>query len=150
VAYASSQLKVHERNYLIHDLELADVVFTLKVWRHYLYGLSFEVFSDQKSLKYLFDQKELNMRKRRWLNFLKDFNFALSFHPGMTNVVVDALSRKSLHMSALMVKELELIVQFRDLSLVSELTLNGVKLGMLKLRVIFWRKLKKVRKWISN
>ena len=64
VAYASRQLRPHEVNYPTHDLELAAVVFALKIWRHYLYGTRFEVFSDHKSLKYLFDQKELNMRKR--------------------------------------------------------------------------------------
>ncbi|GAU49783.1 hypothetical protein TSUD_369070 [Trifolium subterraneum] len=109
VAYASRQLKVHERNYPTHDLELAAVVFALKVWRHYLFGSRFEVFSDHKNLKYLFDQKELNMRQRRWLEFLKDYDFELSYHPGKANVVADALSRKSLHMSSLMAKELELI-----------------------------------------
>ncbi|XP_050908927.1 uncharacterized protein LOC127122669 [Lathyrus oleraceus] len=133
VAYASRQLKVHERNYPTHDLELAAVVFVLKIWRHYLFGSRFEVFSDHKSLKYLFDQKELNMRQRRWLELLKDYDFELSYHPGKANVVADALSRKSLHMSMLMVRELELIEQFRDMSLVCEETPNSVKLGMLKL-----------------
>ena len=76
------------------------------------------------SLKYLFDQKELNMRQRRWLEFLKDYDFQLSYHLGKTNVVADAL----------MVKELELIEQFRDLILVCELTPESVKLGMKKLR----------------
>jgi len=109
VAYASRQLKVHEKNYPTHDLELAAVVYVLKIWSHYVYGSKFEVFSDHKSLKYLFDQKELNMRQRRWLEYLKDFDFQLSYHPGKANVVVDALRRKTLHMSALMVKELELI-----------------------------------------
>ena len=85
------------------------------------------------SLKYLFDQKELNMRQRRWLEYLKDFDFQLSYHPGKANVVADSLSRKTLHMSALMVKELELIEQFRDLSLVSELTPDGARLSMLKM-----------------
>jgi len=97
VAYASRQLKVHEKNYLTHDLELAAVVYVLKIWRHYLYGYKFEVFSDHKSLKYLFDQKELNMRQRRWLEYLKDFDFQLSYHPGKVNVVAHALSRKTLH-----------------------------------------------------
>jgi len=120
VAYASRQLKLHEKNYPTHDLELAAVVSVLTIWRHYLYGSKFEVLSDHKSLKYLFDQKELNMRQRRWLEYLKDFDFQLSYHPGKANVVADALSRKSLHMSTLMVKELELIEQFRDLSLVCE------------------------------
>ena len=133
VAYASRQLKVHERNYPTHDLELAAVVFVLKLWRHYLYGSRFEVFSDHKSLKYLFDQKELNMRQRRWLEFLKDYDFGLNYHPGKANVVADALSRKSLHMSMLMVMELELIEKFRDMSLVCQDTPKSVKLGMLKL-----------------
>src|ERR1044072_5576643 len=133
VAYASRQLKVHERNYPTHDLELAAVVFVLKIWRHYLFGARFDVFSDHKSLKYLFDQKELNMRQRRWLEFLKDYDFSLNYYPGKANVVADALSRKSLHMSMLMVKEWELLEQFRDLSLVCEETYFGVKLGMMKL-----------------
>lgn len=71
VAYASRQLKIHERNYPAHDLELATIVFVLKIWRHYLYGSIFEVFSDHKSLNYLFDQKELHMRQMRWLEFLE-------------------------------------------------------------------------------
>lgn len=94
VAYASTQLKVHERNYPTHDLELAAVVFTLKVCRHYLYGEKFELFSDHKSLKYLFSQKELNMRQRRWMELIKDYDFTLEYHPGKANVVADALSRK--------------------------------------------------------
>src|ERR1044072_4004352 len=92
-----------------------------------------DVFSDHNSLKYLFDQKELNMRQRRWLEFLKDYDFSLNYHPGKANVVVDALSKKSLHMSMLMVRELDLVEQFRGLSLVCETTPNSVKLGMLKL-----------------
>ena len=122
MAYASRQLKVHERNYLTHDLELAVVVFVLKLWRHYLYGSRFEVFRDHKSLKYIFDQKELNMRQRRWLEFLKDYDFGLNYHPGKANVVADALVRKSLHMFMLMVRKLDSIEQFRDLSLVCENT----------------------------
>ena len=100
---------MHEKNYLTHDLELTTVVYVLKIWRHYLYGSKFELFSDHKSLKYLFDQKELNKRQRRRLEYLKDFDFQLSYHPGKANVVADALSKKTLHMSALIVKELELI-----------------------------------------
>ena len=91
VAYASRQLRPHEVKYPTHDLELTVVVFALKIWRHYLYGTRFEVFSDHKSLKYLFDQKELNMRQRRWMEFLKDYDFDLSYHPGKANVVADAL-----------------------------------------------------------
>jgi len=109
VAYASRKLKTHERNYPTHDLELAAVVFALKMWRHYLFGSKFEVFSDHKSLKYLFSLKELKMCQRRWLEFLKDYDFELSYHPGKANVVADALSRKSLHISALMVREMDLL-----------------------------------------
>ena len=97
VAFGSRQLKVHERNYPTHDLELAAVVFALKLWRHYLYGEKFQVFSDHKSLKYLFTQKDLNMRQRRWMELIEDYDFDLLYHPGKANVVVDALSRKSLH-----------------------------------------------------
>jgi len=105
VAYASLQLRPHEVNYPTHDLELAAVVFALKIWRHYLYGTRFEVFNDHKSLKYLFDQKELNMRQRRWMEFLKDYDFGLSYHPGKANVVADALSRKSLYVATMMILE---------------------------------------------
>ncbi|RVW12300.1 Transposon Ty3-G Gag-Pol polyprotein [Vitis vinifera] len=95
VAYASRQLKNHEQNYPTHDLELAAIVFALKLWRHYLYGENFEVFSDHKSLKYIFSQKDLNARQRRWLETLEDFHFTLQYHPGKANVVADALSRKA-------------------------------------------------------
>ena len=98
VAYASRQLKEHERNYPTHDLELATIVHALKVWRHYLYGVRFEVFTDHKSLKYLFSQKELNLRQRRWIEFLKDYDFGLNYHPSKANVVADALSRKRVMM----------------------------------------------------
>jgi hypothetical protein len=146
VAYASRQLRIHERNYPTHDLELAAVVFVLKISRHYLYGSRFEVFSDHKSMKYLFDQKELNMRQRRWLELLKDYDFELNYHPGKANVVADALSRKTLHMSAMMVKELELLEQFRDLSLVCEVSAHSVKLGMLKINSEFLNSIKEAQK----
>ena len=95
VAYGSWQLKNHERNYPTHDMELAAIVFTLKIWRHYLYGEQFEVFSDHKNLKYIFTQRDLNMRQRRWMEFLEDYDFTLHYHLGKANVVVDALSWKS-------------------------------------------------------
>nr|KYP46226.1 Transposon Ty3-I Gag-Pol polyprotein [Cajanus cajan] len=114
VAYASRQLRAHEKNYPTHDLELAAIVFALKIWRHYVYGGKFDVFSDYKSLKYLFDQRELNMRQRRWMEFLKDYDFELHYHPGKPNVVPDALSRKSLHIFSLMIHEMNLIENFRD------------------------------------
>ena len=95
VAYGSRQLKNHEQNYPTHDMELAAIVFALKIWRHYLYGEEFEVYSDHKSLKYIFTQRDLNMRQRRWMEFLEDYDFTLHYHPGKANVVADALSRKS-------------------------------------------------------
>ena len=76
-------------------MELAAVVFALKIWCHYLYGKQFEVYSDHKSLKYIFTQRDLNMRKRRWMEFLEDYDFTLHYHPDKANVVVDALNRKS-------------------------------------------------------
>ncbi|KAK8680822.1 hypothetical protein V6N13_109760 [Hibiscus sabdariffa] len=94
VAYGSRQLKPHELNYPTHDLELAAVVFALKIWRHYLYGEKCHVFTDHKSLRYLLTQKDLNLRQRRWMELLKDYDLVINYHPGKANVVADALSRK--------------------------------------------------------
>ena len=95
VSYASRQFKPHELNYDTHDLELATVVHALKTWRHYLIGNRCDVYMDHKSLKYIFTQKELNLRQRRWLELIKDYDMKLHYHPGKANVVADALSRKS-------------------------------------------------------
>ena len=92
VAYGSHQLKIHEQNYPTHDMELAAVVFALKIWCHYLYGKQFEVYSDHKSLKYIFTQRDLNMRQRGWMEFLEDYEFTLHYHPGKANVVADAFT----------------------------------------------------------
>ncbi|GJZ97556.1 putative reverse transcriptase domain-containing protein [Tanacetum coccineum] len=94
IAYASRQLKIHEKNYITHDLELGAVVFALKMWRHYLYETRCIVFTDHKSLQHILDQKELNMRQRRLLELLSDYDCDIRYHPGKANVVVDALSRK--------------------------------------------------------
>ncbi|GJV78558.1 putative reverse transcriptase domain-containing protein [Tanacetum coccineum] len=94
ISYASRQLKIHEKNYTTHDLELGAVVFALKIWRHYLYGTKCTVFTDHKSLQHILDQKELNMRQRRWLELLSDYDCEIRYHPGKANVVADALSRK--------------------------------------------------------
>jgi hypothetical protein len=94
-AYPSRQIKKHEVNYPTHDLELASVVHALKTWRHYLMGKRCEVFTDHKSLKYIFTQKDLNMRQRRWLELIKDHDLSLQYHPGKANVVIDALNRKA-------------------------------------------------------
>ncbi|KAL9363709.1 hypothetical protein Peur_041582 [Populus x canadensis] len=95
IAYASRQLKTHEVNYPVHDLELAAIVFALRIWRHYLYGSRTQIFTDHKSLKYLMSQKELNMRQRRWIELIKDYDCTIEYHPGKANVVADALSRKN-------------------------------------------------------
>ncbi|KAL0561191.1 hypothetical protein IC582_001612 [Cucumis melo] len=112
VAYASRQLKSHEQNYPTHDLELAAVVFALKIWRHYLYGEKIQIFTDHKSLKYFFTQKELNMRQRRWLELVKDYDCEILYHPGKANVVADALSRKVAHSAALITKQAPLTQRF--------------------------------------
>ncbi|XP_075096565.1 uncharacterized protein LOC107786335 [Nicotiana tabacum] len=96
IAYASRQIKAHEKNYLTHILELAAVVFALKIWRHYLYGVHVDIFTDHKSLQYIFKKRELNLRQRRWLELLKDYDVDILYYPGKANVVDDALSRHSM------------------------------------------------------
>ena len=95
VAYGSRQINNHEHNYPTHDMELTTIVFALKIWRHYIYGEHFEVFSNHKSLKYIFTQQDLNMRQRRWMKYLENYDFTLHYHPSKANVVADALSQKS-------------------------------------------------------
>ncbi|GJT37295.1 putative reverse transcriptase domain-containing protein [Tanacetum coccineum] len=94
VLFTCGQLRTHEENYMTHDLELGAVVFALRLWRHYLYGVKCTVFTDHKSLQYILDQKELNMRQRRWIELLSDYDCEIRYHPGKANVVADALSRK--------------------------------------------------------
>jgi hypothetical protein len=95
IAYASRQLHRHKEHYPTHDLELADVVHALKIWRHYLLGNICHIYTDHKSLKYIFTQSELNMRQRRWLELIKDYELEIHYHLGKANVVVDVLSRKA-------------------------------------------------------
>jgi hypothetical protein len=95
IAYASRQLRRHEEHYPTHDLELAAVVHALKIWWHYLLGNTCHLYTDHKSMKYIFTQSELNMRQRRWLELIKDYDLEIHYHPGKANVVADALSRKA-------------------------------------------------------
>jgi hypothetical protein len=95
IAYASRQLRCHVEHYPTHDLELAVVVHALKIWRHYMLGNTCHIYTDHKSFKYIFTQSELNMRQRRWLELIKDYDLEVHYHPCKANVVADALSRKS-------------------------------------------------------
>ena len=95
IAYASRQLHPHEENYPTHDLELAAVVYALKTWRHYLLGKRCEIYTDHQSLKYIFTQPDLNLRQRRWLELISDYDLGITYTPGKGNVMADALSRKS-------------------------------------------------------
>jgi hypothetical protein len=102
IAYASRQLRKHEQNYPTHDLELAAVGHALKIWRHYLLSHKCQIYTNHKSLKYIFTQNDLNLRQRRWLELIKDYDLEIHYHPGKANVVADALSRKS-YVNAIMV-----------------------------------------------
>jgi hypothetical protein len=117
VAYSSRQLNIHEKNYLTHDLELAVVVHALKTWRHYLYGQKCDIYTDHKSLKYIFTQSELNMRQQKWLELIKDYELEIHYHQGKANVVADALSRKSqVNMLAAHLMSYELAKKFERVS----------------------------------
>jgi hypothetical protein len=105
VAYASQNLRIHEKHYLTHDLELATVVHALKIWRHYLLGKTCELYMNHRSLKYIFTQLNLNLRQRRWLELIKHYDLGVNYHPEKANVEVDALSRMS-HLSQLVVKRM--------------------------------------------
>jgi hypothetical protein len=95
IAYSSHQLRPHEEHYPTHDLELAAMVHALRTWRHYLLGNVAHIFPDHKSLKYFFTQADLNMRQRRWLELIKDYDLEIHYHLGKANMVIDALSRKA-------------------------------------------------------
>jgi hypothetical protein len=118
VAYASRQLRKHEEKYPTHDLELTAMVHALKIWRHYIIGKNCEVYSDHKSLKYIFNQPDLNLSQRRWLELIKDFDLGINYHPSKANVVADALSRRS-HLNMLAARELlpEFCEEFEKLNL---------------------------------
>lgn len=127
VAYASRQLKNHEQNYPTHDFEMATLVFTLKIWRHYLYGETCEIFTNHKSLKCIFQQSYLNLKQQRWMELVKDYDCTISYHPSKANVVADALSRKS-------IGSLAHIAEIRRplICELHELEANGISLGICK------------------
>ena len=121
IAYASRQLKKHEENCPTHDLELAAIMFSLKIWRHYLYGVPCRIFTDHKSLQYIFTQKELNLRQRRWLELIKDYDCTIEYHLGKANVVADALSRgPESSLSHMRSSYLPLLVDLRALGVILE------------------------------
>ncbi|GJS74106.1 putative reverse transcriptase domain-containing protein [Tanacetum coccineum] len=128
IAYASRQLKVHEKNYTTHDLELGAVVFALKIWRHYLYGTKCVVFTDHKSLQHILNKKELNMRQRRWIELLSDYDCEIRYHPGKANVVADALSRKEMS-EPLRVRALVMTIGLDLPSRILEAQKEAVKIG---------------------
>jgi hypothetical protein len=123
VCYASRQQRKHEENYPTHDLELAAVVHTLMIWRHYFIGHRCEIYSDHKSLKYIFTQNDLNLRQRRWLELIKDYDLGINYHPGKANVVADALSRKkycNATFARRMPSELQREIKYLNLGMVNE------------------------------
>ncbi|KAK8930623.1 hypothetical protein KSP39_PZI016616 [Platanthera zijinensis] len=136
IAYASRQLKDAEKNYPVHDLELAAVIFALKLWRHYLYGVRCEVFTDHKNLKYIYSQKELNLRQRRWLEFIKDYDVDLQYHPGKANVVADALSRKNtVGLSVLSGYEAQLVYELERMEITPLVTPESKQAQLSQLQV---------------
>jgi hypothetical protein len=134
IAYASRQLRRHEEHYPTHDLELAAVVHALKIWLHYLLGNTCHLYTDHKSLKYIFTQSELNMRQRRWLELIKDYDLEIHYHLGKANVVADALSRKASYHC--------LTVRTPDTTLCQEM--KKLNLGMIQHRTLTQLKLESV------
>ncbi|KAL0282321.1 UNVERIFIED_CONTAM: Transposon Tf2-12 polyprotein [Sesamum angustifolium] len=111
-------LRPHEINYPTHDLELAAIVHALKIWRHYLYGEKFQIFTDHKSLKYIPTQKELNLRQRRWIELLKDYDCTIDYYPGKANIVADALSRKTVdHLASMICYNVEYLTALRAMDM---------------------------------
>ncbi|GJS54645.1 putative reverse transcriptase domain-containing protein [Tanacetum coccineum] len=139
IAYASRQLKVHEENYTTHNLELGAVVFALRLLRHYLYGTKFVVFTDHKSLQYILNKKQLNLRQWRWIDLLSDYDCEIRYHPGKANVVADALSHKE-RIKPLCVRALMMTVH-NDL-LKTRCFRNRIWLprfgGLMDLKLLYW------------
>ena len=133
-------------SYPVHDLELAAVVFALKIWRHYLYGETFQIFTNHKSLKYLMSQRELNMRQRRWIELLKDYDFTIKYHPGKANVVADALSRKSgSSVAHLRVDHMDNLVALRGMNVNLQLGQAGALTATLQVRPVLRQRIQEVQ-----
>ena len=146
IAYASRQLKNHEQNYPTHDLELAAIVFALRIWRHYLYGVPCRIFTDHKSLQYLFTQKELNMGQRRWIELIKDYECTIEYHPRKANVVADALSRRPMSsISHLRAVHLSRLIELRSLGVGLELTDSGVLLAIFHVRLVLINRIRELQ-----
>ena len=126
-------MKSHEQNYPTHDLELAAVVFALKIWRHYLYGEKCRIYTYHKSFKYLLTQKKLNLRQCRWLELFKDFDCIIDYHPGKANVVADALSRKAMaalsfqHSEWRLVDDGAILAQLKAQSVLKQMIIDAQK-----------------------
>jgi hypothetical protein len=130
VVYASWHLRKHEVNYLTHDLELANVVHALKIWWHYLMEKRCELYMDHKSLKYIFVQSYLNLRQRRWLELIKDYNLGINYHPRKANIVADALSQRS-HANHLVLKSIPSVLcdEFAKLKIVANTKVMEMEVG---------------------
>ena len=151
IAYASRQLKKYEQNYPTHDLELAAMVFALKIWRHYLYVVPCQIFTDHKSLQYIFTQKELNLRQRRWLELIKDYDCTIEYHPGKANVVVDALSQKPVGSYAyLQTVYLLLLIELRSLGVQLQVVDTGTLLASFYVRPLLMDQIKEGQKQVSE
>jgi len=142
IAYASRQLKPHKVNYPVHDLELTVVVVALQVWRHYLYGSRVQIFTDHKSLKYLMTLKELNMRQRRCVELIKDYDCVIDYHLRKANVVADALNHKN-RVSTLESDDCDEkeLLELRKINAKVEIGPRGSLLAQLKVRSVFWEKI---------
>jgi hypothetical protein len=131
IAYASRQLRKHEQNYPTHDLELTAIVHALKIWRHYIMGTKCQIYTDHKSLKYIFTQKDLNFRQCQWLELIKDYDLDIQYHPGKVNLVADAFSRKGQANMALAFQlPEELMKEFEKLNLGMVAHTKEVTLGV--------------------
>ena len=146
VAYTSRQLKKYEQNYPTHDLEMAALIFALKIWRHYLYGVTCEIFTDHKSLKYIFQQRDLNLRLRRWLELLKDYDCDILYHPGKANVVADALSKKSSgsldHINVEKIPLIQALHKLVDQGLMMKISRSGGLLAQFRVRSVLRDRIK--------